>query len=373
MLALLFPASTLGLAMPAQAADDGHTAICQSFVQKYRDMLASAPASGERFYPEDVLGNLSKAASTGVTLASSLINKVEPDKLTDWAKNEDPSFSIPPALIASIKENTHNSQWLDRLPGTNLYAVNGTAGSDGCYQSGVYFKTEAGQAVAVDGPGNWSDAACMVTRRFGTIDETPVAFQAHDWEIGTHQFTLTPWQGSEFGTDCTVTFAFTQKFTAFDPSNSDVPADECTGAACEGLKKASWDLVRDVQANSQGLLGWAADKSHQLTPAQNQEFEAIMSAVSSAGVASLQSIAGPDVDMVTADDASVDFPLVFPLVVSGKTYLAEIRHHQVRPHMLLPGWQVTIHHLTDGQLDEADKAVFQIGMQGDTLADATIK
>lgn len=195
--------AALAAVVPATPAISAN--LCETVGEKYRAVLDTSKPE----MPQWVVRNLSRVASTGVTIGESLVENVDNAKLDAWAKAQTPPVTLSPDLLKQIADNTDARQDLDQLPGTNFYAVNGTAGTESCYQPGTYFQVENGQVKTADAPANWTDEGiCRVIRSFGAIDGTPAVFQEGETEDGDVVLDITPWNGSGFDAACTATFKF---------------------------------------------------------------------------------------------------------------------------------------------------------------------
>jgi uncharacterized protein len=346
------------------------TAICASVVQKYRAFLAALPSSSAKDASalSYVLKSLADSKSSGVTVGGpGGIDNVDPDKLSAWAQSQRPPFSIPASLIDAIKGNVDASQELHRLPGTNYYVVNGTAGTLYCYGPGVYFQTENGKAKAVAAPHGWArnseGGGCTVLRGFGMIDSTPIAYEENNASIGSYSLNITPWQGTGFGQDCTATFHFTQRFAPADLHNYNTDPDDCDGDYCDGLKKATWDLVKRIQDHAQSFEAWRKAEIERLTPTQARQFQKLFAAASADG----------NWEPETVDEAITAAPLLVPLVEGGNLYLAKVGHLTMGD-FTMPDWKVELLRLgADGQPNNTPSATFNVGMQNGPLAKVTVE
>jgi hypothetical protein len=198
--------SLVGMAVaysPAASAKE----ICGAIAAKYRE---AHPASTSP-YPRDALIVLSASPSSGVERAPALIENVDAGRLTEWARKQTPPLSIAKELLDAVENNTDARQDLEQLPGTQVYVVNGTAGTASCYQAGVYFQVDGREAKRADGPASWQEegSGCMVIRSFGSVDGVPAAFEENrNLEDGGYSVSVAPWTGSGFGQACTATFRF---------------------------------------------------------------------------------------------------------------------------------------------------------------------
>lgn len=347
-------------------------ALCQAIGQKYRAFMSSAKTSDPSFDPQEVLRNLGEQKSSGVSVADWVMDEVDGDKIVAWATKQNPPLSIPPEIVNGIKGNGTENLTLDHPPGSDIYVVNGTAGTLFCYGPGVYFRAENGRAVPVAGPQGWysgdsweSGASCMVLRSVGTVDGAAAMFEEtkNTSRIGDYSVNVVPWREDHFEAGCTATFRFSQRFVALDWRNPANEPDQCNGSDCGKLKAAAWQLAGAVQAHAEAIAPWRKTQIASLTAAQARQFKTMVAAAAS------------DTDkeaISTADDASVQSPLLLPLVEGGKLYLAKVGHLQFHD-AYLPGWKIILQHLTDGQLDEDDQVSFELDMQSDRLLGVTIK
>lgn len=338
-------------------------ALCQALGQKYRAFMSSAKTSDPSFDPQEVLRNLGEQQSSGVSVADWVMDNVDGDKMIAWAKAQTPPLSISSEILDAIKGYGDRTQTLDHPPGSDIYVVNGTAGTLYCYGPGVYFRAESGQAISVEGPQGWdSEGSCMVLRSAGAVDGTPAMFEEtkNTARIGDYSVTVMPWRGDHFEPGCTATFRFSQRFVPLDWRNPEIEPDQCNGSDCDRLKADAWQMVEAVQAHADSTEPWRKMQIASLTAAQARQFKTMVAAANDTGKEIISK----------ADDASVQSPLLLPLVDGGKLYLAKVGHLQFHD-AYLPAWKIVLQQLTDGQLDE--EASFELDMQSDHLVAVTIK
>lgn len=365
--AAIFVAATAGLllAMPPEASAGD---ICKTIGEKYRAFLASAAAGSASLDRLQVLRNLANAASSGVTLAPAVEADVDAGKLANWAKAQTPPLSIPDALIKRITDNTDSRQDLDHLPNSDFYAVNGTAGTLSCYQQGVYFRTVKGQAVSAAAPTGWLDedgGACLVLRRFGTVDGMSVAFQdAADAVQGRYDLNVSAWQGDGFAAPCTASFQFSQRLELAATPGED---DRCGTGDCSALRQAALALVKRAQVARGPVLLWRNAEIARLSKRQAGHYRRLAAAVQETGDEASPADEGK---RATSGLTETD-PSAVPLVAGGKVYLARIGHRQARPDFPLPGWRVVVEQLADGALSEV--AGISIDARSDRLVGVTVK
>ena len=165
------------VAGPGRAAAHRYLpALRQEIQPRYLEMR-SEDAKKNSLPSTYLLATLSGDLSTGVTRAPT-IEQFDIGKVVGWAKSQEPPFSIPKKLEEKIK-NIIGSPLFDHLKNGDFYSINSILGTANCYQEGVYFQTEHGEAREAPAPRGWSDGY-FGERYFGTIDGIPAAFQ-QEW------------------------------------------------------------------------------------------------------------------------------------------------------------------------------------------------
>ncbi|PWB81892.1 MAG: hypothetical protein C3F11_13765 [Methylocystaceae bacterium] len=343
----------------------GAADLCRRLGDRYRILLERGPQAPfkKSFYADSPLDTLA-AERVGVTIAAPAVEITEYSrgKLVAWAKGQKPSFALPEDVSKELDEIAHSRLRIDRLPGTDYFAASVVEGTAACY-SAVYFDVARGRARLADGPRGWEDdgaGLCGVTRSFGKIDETPVAFEEqHDYTPSlASRSSVTQWTGRGFGSTCVVTFEFSPRF---DPHGTYNEWDEnCEGADCDALRRAALALVEAAQKNPLEAEKAAVAR---LTDAQRIEF------------AEMKKQAGAlnDKDAAEAADPAsyVDnAPLLLPLVHDGRIYLAGVGHFTIG-WRIFSDWSATLRRLDNGKI--ADRAVFAIGMTKGRLEKVSVK
>jgi uncharacterized protein len=375
----------------AKETERHRVGLCQSLIPKYRLARSQIAAHPPRqpIESDQVLDSLTASSDTGVTLSSLGKGGLDPTKFNEWAKAQQPPIKIDRDLLDQIANGGASVVDVDQLPETDLYAVNGTAGTASCYQLGTYFEVKNGQARAAPLPLVWNHGACGVAQRsFGEVDGVPVALQeeppghSEDRKFDKDVIYLAPWDSGHFGPSCSATFQFQQKISFLAPSDTDDPGsnssrergpDVCEGDDCEALHNAALDLVRDIQTNSSPIQAWRDNQIALLTSAQGAEFAA-MDALAEPSKGT--SAASPMIK--SAEDAYMDGtmgnPLILPLVVGGRVYLARAGHIYT-PDVPDPDWEVEFDLPGDPQNENelTVAADFEIVVENGALKEVSIQ
>lgn len=315
------------------------TDICQRFGKKFSQYLEmrSEDAKKNSLPSTYLLATLSGDLSTGVTRAPT-IEQFDIGKVVGWAKSQEPPFSIPKKLEEKIK-NIIGSPLFDHLKNGDFYSINSILGTANCYQEGVYFQTEHGEAREAPAPRGWSDGY-FGERYFGTIDGIPAAFQ-QEW--AGNRVMITPWEKDHFAATCTVDFRFKTRFYSPSP---DVTYDGfekppyCKGDHCDELKNAMLEFAAKLSANWRSIPNWRTTQIARLTPLQRKIFDATKKDFEKYLEEYKSQIYSPDENGGSEDPNRItkQNPLLLPLLSHGEVYLAIVRN---TPMLNVKVWQRT--------------------------------
>lgn len=367
-IAAVRPAPTPAPPLSAEAqAARARTEICQRIGDRYRLLLGGAPQAPfkKSFYADSPLETLA-AFGAGVTIAdpSARFDDYSRRKVVDWAKSQPQPFLPSESVLKAIEDIVSSRLRIDRLPNANIYAASVAEGTAGC-RSSIYFEVENKRAMLAEGPAAWETAqgeGCGVTRAFGTIDATPVAFEDANDHTPSLQSSLsvTSWNGKGFDPACTLSFQFAPRFDAHGSFNA--WDESCDGADCDALRQAALALVEEAQKNPLDAQKAAVAR---LTAQQRRQF------------AQLKKIAGPaeppaDEASNLSDPASYTdaAPLLLPLVHESRVYLAALGHFTIG-WRIFSDWSVTLKRLDNGKA--RDRATFAIGMTKGRLESFAVK
>jgi hypothetical protein len=262
------------------------------------------------------------------------------------------------------------------LPGSNLLAANSIGGTANC-NSTVFFAVDRGRARLVPSPKGWDNDAgggCGLTRSFASVEGLPVVID-DDFDAGpslASTLTLTPWDGAKWQPPCKVSFVFAPHFDMAKTLNDWASLDnwdnnDCGSGGCGGFQRAALDLVRQTQQDRAGV---EAHVLAGLTAAQREEYQRLKRVADRPN---------PDDPPPGSDDAAKPstaatltetMPLVLPMVVDDRVYLASVGHFTI-------GWRVFADWKVTVEAAEAERtreiARFAIGMTQGPIVSVSIK
>jgi hypothetical protein len=262
------------------------------------------------------------------------------------------------------------------LPGTDLLAANNIDGTAGC-NSTMFFSVRGGHANLVQPPKQWENdvgGSCGLTRSFASVDG--VAFIIDDsLDAGpslASTLTLTPWGNGKWLEPCTASFVFAPHFDTAKalndwPSLNDWAANDCGAAGCDELQRAALDLVKQTQHDRAGA---EAHLLAAMTLAQREEYQRLKRAAGETDSAEAPVDGGDAGKPKTAATLTDANPLVLPMVVDNRVFLASIGHFTI-------GWRVFADWKVAVEAAEGDKAReiarFAIGMTQGPIAGVSVK
>lgn len=347
------------------AASRSATASCQVLADRYRVLADTHPG-------ESPLGVLTHSPGSGVTLADKLAQPQNEAELRDWGRRQKPPIDFPAKLNIDFYGG---DMGLEKLPNADFYAISSIQGTAYCYSSS-YFVVKSGQAQEIGAPPGFSDdegAGCGVYRSFGTIDQVPVFFQ--EFYDGTPSMKasvqVAAWHSGRFDATCTVDFSYAPLFrdtTLNDWPTLDDTMKSCSGADCEQLQQAAYELVKAVQNNP------GAAEHHflgLLSPPQLVEYRKAemiangdQAAASSGGPAAKAQEQESDPADLTEQD-----PLLVPYIVQGRLYIVSLGHFTIG-WRYFGDWSVKFAEVENGPLEQ--RGAFAIGMVKGRMQDISI-
>ena len=262
------------------------------------------------------------------------------------------------------------------LPGSDLLAANSIGGTANC-NSTVFFAVDRGRARLVPSPKGWDDDAggsCGLTRSFASVQGLTVVID-DDLDAGpslASTLTLTPWDGGKWQPPCKASFVFAPHFDMAKTLNDWASLDnwennDCGSAGCGGFQGAALDLVRQTQQDRAGveahlLLG--------MTAAQREEYQRLKRVDDRPDPDDPQPGGDGAAKPSTAATLTETMPLLLPMVVDDRVYLASVGHFTI-------GWRVFADWKVTVEAAEAERtreiARFAIGMTRGPIVSVTIK
>jgi hypothetical protein len=305
--------------------------------------------------------------SLAVSLAKPLVKlpSYSAAAFIDQSKRMPRAFTPSQPLLDAFESLNGNLE-ITRIPGVMMFAGNSIGGTASC-NSTIFFKVENGIALPVDGPADWQNdpgGSCGLTRVFASIEGTSFVVD-DDSNVGpnlTSSLTLTPWVDGKWIEPCTVQVSFAAAFDMRKTINDWKSLDKwennaCEKDECEGLQRAALDLVRQTQSDPDRVERRLLAK---MTAAQRAEYRRLKSA---ADRPEAMNANGEDNEArrssIKPADLRDDHPLLLPMVVKGRVYLASVGHFTI-------GWRVYADWKVSVDAGDADKskeiARFAIGM-----------
>jgi hypothetical protein len=366
---------TMALANTARAA----ATSCQQAAQHLATLIKSNWPSSDENTPgasSDMVSILSHKSPSGFIRATEHFRLVTYSRhaFARQARHLQPPFSPSRELLKALDELQGN-MGIAGLPGTNLFAANSIGGTAFC-NSTVFFAVSKGRTRVVAGPQAWDNdvgGSCGLTRSFASIDG--VAFVIDDSvDSGPSMastLTLTPWGHGKWLDPCKADFVFAPYFDTTNMQNDWVglnnwEKNDCGIEGCEGFRRAALSLVKQTQMNRAGV------EDHLLaamTPSQREDYGRLKRIADRPDAADLPP--GGDDAASPATAALTDkSPLVLPMVVGDRVFLATVGHFTI-------GWRVFSDWKVSVEAGEADHtreiARFAIGMTQGPIIGATVK
>jgi hypothetical protein len=371
---------TIALANTARAA----AASCQQAAQHLAMLIKNNWPSSDRNTPgasSDMVNTLLHKSPSGFIRASEHFRLVtySHHAFTRQALRLQTPFSPSSELLKALDELQGN-MGIAGLPGTNLFAANSIGGTAYC-NSTVFFSVSKGRTRVVPGPQAWNNdvgGSCGLTRSFASIDG--VAFIIDDSvDSGPSMastLTLTPWGNGKWLDPCRADFVFAPYFDTTNMQNDWVglnnwEKNDCGIEGCEGFRRAALSLVKQTQMDRAGV------EDHLLaamTPSQREEYGRLKRIADRPDAANLppsdDDAANSATATTTAAALTDKIPLVLPMVVDDRVFLATVGHFTI-------GWRVYSDWKVGVEAGEADHtreiARFAIGMTQGPIISATVK
>jgi hypothetical protein len=283
---------------------------------------------------------------------------------------------VPSHELLGALDDVQQALVVSDLPGSDLFAANSIGGTANC-NSTVFFAVSRGHAHLVTLPKGWGDDAgggCGLTRSFASVDGLPMVID-DDLDAGpslASTLTLTPRDGGKWQPPCKASFAFAPHFDIAKTLNDWASLDnwdnnDCGSGGCGGFQRAALDLVRQTQQDRAGV---EAHVLAGLTAAQREEYQRLKRVADRPN---------PDDPPPGSDDAAKPstaatltetMPLVLPMVVDDRVYLASVGHFTI-------GWRVFADWKVTVEAAEAERtreiARFAIGMTQGPIVSVSIK
>jgi hypothetical protein len=371
---------TIALANTARAA----AASCQEAAQHLAMLIKNNWPSSDENTPgagSDMVNTLLHKSPSG------FIRAAEPFRLVTYSRQAftrqalrlQTPFSPSRELLKALDELPGNVR-IAGLPGTNLFAANSIAGTASC-NSTVFFAVSRGRTHVVPDPQAWNNdvgGSCGLTRSFASIDG--VAFIIDDSvDSGPSMasaLTLTPWGNGKWLDPCRADFVFAPYFDTTNMLNDWVglnnwEKNDCGIEGCEGFRRAALSLVKQTQMDRAGV------EDHLLaamTTSQREEYGRLKRIADRPDAANLlpggDDAENPATAPRTAAALTDTSPLVLPMIVDNRVFLATVGHFTIG-WRVFSDWKVTV------EAGEADKtreiARFAIGMTQGPIVSATVK
>ncbi|MDF2117099.1 hypothetical protein PY365_16055 [Roseiarcaceae bacterium H3SJ34-1] len=363
-------AVTIALVQAAQAAASCAAAAGHVVTLVKRNW----PSNGDA--PGDMVGTLMNKPSAGFVSGKTrfLLKAYSDQAFIKEVKRLRPPLTPAPELLKAFVGN-EEAVTVSSLPGSDLFAANTVAGTLHC-NSTVFFSANRGQASLVPSPESWENdvgSSCGQTRSFASANGLPVVID-DDLSAGpslTSSLVLTPWSAGKWQKPCRASFVFAPRFDPAKTFNDWAGLNKwepntCGKGGCGGFQRAALDLVRQTQEDRAGA---EAKLLAALTGPQGDEYRR------------LKRIADhPDPEDAPADDKAAKpetaaaltdtRPLLLPMVVDGRVFLASLGHFTI-------GWRVFADWKVTVEAGEADKvreiAHFAIGMTQGPIVSATVE
>jgi hypothetical protein len=284
-------------------------------------------------------------------------------------------FTPSPGLLTAL-EDVQEALVVSDLPGSSLLAANSIGGTAGC-NSTVFLTVGQGRARLVPGPASWQNDAggsCGLTRSFASVEGLPVVID-DDLDAGpslASTLTLTPWDSGKWQQPCKVSFVFAPHFDTAKTLNDWASLDnwennDCGSGGCSGFQRAALDLVRQTQQDRAGV------ETHLLsvlTGAQREEYQRLKRVADRPDPDDPQAGGDDAAKPGTAATLTDTMPLVLPMVVDDRVFLASVGHFTI-------GWRVFADWKVTVEAAEAERtreiARFAIGMAQGPIVSVSIQ
>jgi hypothetical protein len=300
-------------------------------------------------------------------------------EFTGRAERLKPPFTPSKELLKAL-DNLDADMVVIGLPGTNIVAANSIGGTAFC-NSTVFFSVSNGRTRVVPAPQAWNNdvgGSCGLIRSFASIDG--VAFTIDDSvDSGPSMastLTLTPWGNGKWLDPCSADFVFAPHFNTTNMQNDWVglnnwEKNDCGIEGCEGFRRAALSLVKETQIDRAGVEDRLLAA---MTTLQREEYARLKRIADRPDAANVPPSGDDDANPATASRTAAALtdksPLLLPMVVDNRVFLASVGHFTIG-WRVFSDWKVTV------EAGEADKtreiARFAIGMTQGPITSATVK
>ena len=167
--------------------------------------------------------------------------------LEEWAAKQNPALQIPLELARRVERegNPYGTWTLSQLPASAFYALHSVDGTMHCYNS-IYFVITDDQIQLAQAPRGiqTGDGACMVSRKFTFIGESPVMVEEAYTQAPsmTSWLTIASWEKDRFKGSCRIDFEYEPEFKSAHATSMN-----CEEKECRRLQISAEKLVADVQ------------------------------------------------------------------------------------------------------------------------------
>jgi len=350
-----------GLLILAASAVAGETdkAVCYTIVDRYQALLKADPEAPHRDHVSATtpVGLLAQIASSGVTIEPEILlehfNTDPKDAVTALLPKQTPAIRLSKEVTDGFVSFTNYAVRFSRIESKNLFRLSSIQGTAHCYND-IFFTLKNGSADEIATPeGGFGE--CGVAQDIGTIDGAAFLFiESASPNDGTSDSTLIGWDGTMFSPACTIHVDYAPRFTLHALFHE--RDERCQHSNCDALQQAAFELVKAVRANPD------EEKSlfEKLSPLLRADFVSLKEKSKAAG--GEPEDYGPETTDV--------HPLLLPLVVNDKAYLARVGHFTVG-WRVFSDWSVIVEEPNKDTVSEV--ARFAFGMTNGALLKATVQ
>lgn len=304
--------------------------------------------------------------------------KLEAYSKQDFVKQASllPRPFVPSRELLGALDGGQQALVVSDLPGSDLFAANSIGGTANC-NSTVFFAVDRARARLVPSPKGWDNdvgGSCGLTRSFASVDGLTVVID-DNLDAGpslASTLTLTPWDGGKWQPPCKAGFVFAPRFDIAKTLNDWASLDnwdnnDCGSGGCGGFQRAALDLVRQTQQDRAGV---EAHLLSGLTAAQREEYQRLKRAADRPDPDDPQAGGGDAAKPNTAATLTDTAPLLLPMLVDDRVYLASVGHFTI-------GWRVFADWKVTVEAAEAERtreiARFAVGMTQGPIVSVSIK
>ena len=325
----------------------------------------------------DMVSTLLRRSASGFIRGTTLF-KLKAYSQQDFVKQaaQPPRPFVPSRELLVALDDVQQALVVSDLPGSDLLAANSIGGTANC-NSTVFFAVSRGRARLVRSPKGWDNdvgGGCGLTRSFASVQGLHMVID-DDLDAGpslASTLALTPWDGGKWQPPCKAGFVFAPHFDMAKTLNDWASLDnwennDCGSAGCGGFQGAALDLVRQTQQDRAGV---EAHVLSGLTAAQREQYQRLKRVADHPDPDDPQAGGDDAAKPSTAATLTDTRPLVLPMLVDDRVYLASVGHFSV-------GWRVFADWKVTVEASEGDKireiARFAIGMTQGPIVSVSIK